>query len=270
MEGEIRAENVLLVEKQNRVCTITFNRPERRNALSPALLLQLSEYIDQLKKEDEIRCVVFRGAGDKAFSPGYDITALPTETDPEAMEARRKRNPYQLAIETIRDFPYPIIAMINGVAFGAGCEIAITCDIRIAVNTARLGMPPAKLGLVYSPGGLMRFINVIGLPNAKEMFFTGRSYSAERAREMGLVHYLLPSDQLIPFTYEMAHEISGNAPLSLKGMKTIFNLCLKHQRFDPEEIKQMEMLIAEAFASEDLKEGKQSFLEKRKPIFRGK
>ncbi len=263
-------ESVLLIEKEDRVCTITFNRPERRNALSPMLLLQLCEYFEQIKQEDEIRCVVLRGAGDKAFSSGYDITALPTETDPRAMEKKKKKTPFQLAIETIRDFPYPIIAMLNGLAFGGGCEIAITCDIRVAVDTARLGMPPAKLGLVYSPGGLMRFINVIGLANAKEMFFTGRYYSAERAREMGLVHYLLPSDQLIPFTYEMAHEISGNAPLSLKGMKTLFNLFLKHQRFDPEEMKQMEMLITKAFASEDLKEGKQAFLEKRKPIFKGK
>ncbi len=270
MEGNTMEESVLLIEKEDRVCTITFNRPERRNALSPMLLLQLCEYFEQIKQEDEIRCVVLRGAGDKAFSSGYDITALPTETDPRAMEARRKKTPFQLAIEAIRDFPYPIIAMLNGLAFGGGCEIAITCDIRVAVDTARLGMPPAKLGLVYSPGGLMRFINVIGLANAKEMFFTGRSCSAERAREMGLVHYLLPSDQLIPFTYEMAHEISGNAPLSLKGMKTLFNLFLKHQRFDPEEMKQMEMLITKAFASEDLKEGKQAFLEKRKPIFKGK
>ena len=263
-------QNLLLTEKRERVFMINFNRPERRNALSPLLLFQLSELLGHLKKEDEIRCVVLRGAGDKAFSSGYDITAIPTNVSPEVLEALRKKNPLETALEAIMDFPYPVIAMINGMAFGAGCEVAVTCDIRICVDTARLGMPPAKLGVIYLPAGIMRLVNVVGLANAKEIFFTGRYFSASRAKEMGLIHYVFPAVQLESFTDEMAQEISGNAPLSLKGMKRIINACLKHQKMDPEDMTTIEMLIAQAFNSEDLKEGQKAFLEKRKPVFKGR
>jgi len=262
--------NLLLIEKQERVSLIRFNRPERRNALSPLLLYQLSEMLAQLKKEDEVRCLVVRGAGDKAFSSGYDIAAIPTDVSPEVLQELRRKNPLETALQAIRDFPYPIIAMINGMAFGAGCELAVTCDIRIAANSARLGMPPAKLGMVYMPAGIMRFVNAVGLANAKEIFFTGRYFPASRAKEMGLVQYVLPDDQLLSFTEEMAQEISGNAPLSLKGMKRIFQVCLKHQKIDPEDQKEIEMLVAQALNSEDLKEGQKAFLEKRKPIFKGR
>ena len=263
-------QNLLLTEKRNRIFRIIFNRPERRNALSPLLLYQLSEMLGQLKKEDEIRCVVFRGAGDKAFSSGYDITAIPTGVSPEVMEILKKKNPLQMALAAVRDFPYPVLAMVNGMAFGAGCEVAVTCDIRIAAESARLGMPPAKLGLIYLPAGLMRFVNVIGMANAKEIFFTGRYFSVARAKEMGLVNYVVPDSQLVSFTEEMAQEISGNAPLSLKGMKTIFNTLVKYQKIDPEDMKAVELLVAQSFNSEDLKEGQKAFLEKRKPVFKGR
>ncbi|MDI6753728.1 MAG: enoyl-CoA hydratase-related protein [Thermodesulfobacteriota bacterium] len=269
-KGEKMEENLLLLEKREGVGIIAFNRPERRNALSPLLLYQLSEMLNQLKMEDEIRCVVLKGAGDKAFSSGYDITAIPTNISPEVMEALKTKNPLQMALEAIQEFPYPVIAMINGMALGAGCELAMTCDIRIAVDTARLGMPPAKLGLVYMPAGIMRFVNVAGLANAKEIFFTGRYFPASRAKEMGLVHYLLPMEQLLPFTEEMAQEIAGNAPLSLKGMKTIFNAWGKSQQMEAEDRKEIERLVAQAFNSEDLKEGQKAFFEKRNPIFKGR
>jgi len=263
-------EKLLLIEKREKVCTIILNRPARRNALSPLLLFQLADTLKCIKEEGEIRCLVIRGVGDIAFSSGYDITAIPTGVSPEVMEALRKKNPLQLALEAIHDFPYPVIAMINGVAFGAGWEMAMTCDIRIAVETAQFGMPPAKLGMVYMPAGIRRFVNVAGLANAKEIFFTGRSYPASRAKEMGLVHYVLPADQFASFTEEMAREISENAPLSLKGIKTIFNACLKHQQIEPEDMKHIEIIVAQAFNSEDLKEGQKAFLERRKPVFKGR
>ena len=261
---------LLLTEKKGKVFWISFNRPERRNALSPLLLLELAETLGRLKEENEVRCVVLRGAGDKAFSSGYDISAIPTNVSPEVMEQLRKKNPLQSALEAIEEFPYPVVAMINGVAFGAGCELAAACDIRISLDSARLGMPPAKLGLVYMPAGLMRFINTVGIANTKEIFFTGRYFPASRAREMGLVHYVLPADQLEAFTAEMAEEIAGNAPLSLKGMKFIFRAGLKHQKIEAEDMKAIERIVAEAFNSEDLKEGQKAFAEKRKPVFQGR
>jgi len=263
-------ENLLLIERKERIGTLTINRPEKRNALSPLLLFQLADSLTQLKEEGEVRCLVIRGAGDKAFSAGYDISDLPSNLSPEEAEALKAKNPLQIGLQAVMDFPYPVIAMINGPAFGAGCELAIACDIRIAADNARLSMPPAKLGMIYRAVGILRFINVIGLANAKEMFFTGRAYEASRVKEMGLVNYVVPSSELVPFAYQMAQEISENAPLSLKGLKFIFNKCFQFQKINPEDAQQIEALWVQAFNSEDLKEGPRAFKEKRKPVFKGR
>lgn len=263
-------EELLITETKERVSTLSINRPERRNALTPLMMYQLSETLARLAREDEVRCVILRGAGDVAFSSGYDIGSLPTDASPEVMAAIRKENPMLMATEAITAFPYPVIAMINGLAFGAGCELAVACDLRIAVDSARMGMPPAKLGLLYMPPGIMRFINVVGLANAKEIFLVGRYFPVSRAKEMGLVHYVLPPDQLVPFTEAMAREIAENAPLSLKGIKMIFNALLKHQKVEGEDLEKIQALVAQALNSEDLKEGQKAFKEKRKPVFKGK
>lgn len=263
-------EEFLIMERQERVGTIIINRPERRNALSPLMLFKMAELLGELQKENEIRCIVIRGAGEKAFSAGYDISDLPVDLTPEMAEAFRTKNPLRTALKAIIDFPYPVIAMINGHAIGAGCELAMTCDIRIAAEGAKLSMPPAKLGIVYHWSGVFQFINTAGLANAKEMFFTGRVYEAHQAREMGLVNYVVPADKLTSFAYEMAQEISENAPLSLKGLKTIFNKYLFNQKVSREDIQEMENLVDQAFHSEDLKEGQKAFQEKRKPIFKGR
>jgi enoyl-CoA hydratase len=264
------AEQLLLTEKNERVCTIIFNRPEKRNALTPVMLFQLTELLKSIQEEAEIRCLVFRGAGDKAFTAGYDISAIPSDMTPEQAAALKVKSPFQDVLNAVQDFPYPVIAMLNGHAFGAGCDLAMTCDVRIAAENAQIGIPPAKLGIVYQPDGIQRLINIAGLANAKEIFFTGRSYRAPRAKEMGLVHYVLPQDQLASFTYEMAREISENAPLSLKGMKVIFNKIFLSQKLDPRDTEEIENMRLQAFNSEDLKEGQRAFKEKRKPIFQGR
>lgn len=263
-------ENFLLTEKKEKICTIILNRPERRNALSPIMLFQLADTLTRIKEEGEVHCLVIRGAGETAFSSGYDISAIPTNLTPEIAEAFKTKNPLQAGLGAVIDFPYPVIAMINGHAFGAGCELAMCCDIRIAAEGARLSMPPARLGVIYHGSGIMRFINVVGLANAKEMFFTGRAYEASRAREMGLLNYVVPADRLSSFTYEMAQEISENAPLSLRGLKVIFNKCLQYQKIDPQDDQEIEALRNQAFNSEDLKEGQRAFQEKRKPVFKGR
>lgn len=263
-------EKLLLVEKKGRICTISFNRPEKRNALSPLLLFQLTDTIEQLKKEGEIRCLILRGAGDKAFSSGYDISAIPTNPTPEMAEALRVKNPFQTALQAVIDFPYPVIAMIKGPALGAACELAVACDLRIAAEDSRFGIPPAKLGLVYSWSGIMRLINVIGVGYTKEIFFTGRTFDAARAREMGLVNHVVPVDQFDSFTYAMAEEISENAPLSLTGMKTVFRKCEKCQKLDPQDALEIETLRQQALNSEDSKEAQRAFKEKRKPVFHGR
>jgi enoyl-CoA hydratase/carnithine racemase len=160
--------------------------------------------------------------------------------------------------------------MINGHAFGAAFDLAMACDLRIAAENARMGLPPAKLGIIYQPDGILRMINTVGVANAKEIFFTGRSYAAPKAKEMGLVHYVFPQDQLASVTYEMAREISENAPLSLKGMKVIFNKIFLSQKLDPQDAAEIKALRLQAFNSEDIKEGQRAFKEKRKPVFKGK
>ncbi len=263
-------EKLLIVEKKGRVCTVTFNRPEKRNALTPLMLFQLADLLKSIQEEGEIRCLVLRGAGDKAFSAGYDISEIPRDMTPEMAAAFKAKNPLHTGLQSIIDFPYPVIAMLNGHAFGAGCDLAMTCDLRFAAEHAQMGLPPAKLGIIYQPGGILRMINIVGLANAKEIFFTGRSYAAPKALEMGMVNYVLPPDQLFSFTYTMAREISENAPLSLKGMKVIFNKIFLSQKMDPKDAEEIEALRLQAFNSEDIKEGQRAFKEKRKPVFQGR
>jgi len=261
---------ILIVEKKDRVATLILNRPEKRNSLSPDLLIRIHQTLDEFVQEDRVRVVVIRGVGDKAFSSGYDIAAIPTEVSPEVQEKLKRQNPLELAIHSVVNFPYPVIALLNGYAFGAGCELAVCCDLRIGADDIRMGMPPAKLGLVYPLSGLMRFVQIIGLPNTRELFFTGRYYSAQRAKEMGLVNYLLPRQEVESFTYEMAAEMAGNAPLSVKGTKRILNLLSQSITLSDQGLQEAHELVAQAFNSEDLKEGQTAFLQKRKPEFKGR
>jgi enoyl-CoA hydratase/carnithine racemase len=265
MENEI-----LLIERKEHVCTLILNRPEKRNSLSPDLLVQIHQTLQKCSKDDEIRAVIIRGIGDRAFSSGYDISAIPTDLDTEIQDVLKTHNHLKLALESIVSYPYPVIAMLNGDAFGAGCELAIACDIRIGADNIRMGMPPAKLGVVYFPEGLQRFIQIIGLSRTKELFFTGRYYEGPRIKKMGLVDYMVPRSQLETYTYSLAQEIAGNAPLSLIGTKRIINLLLRSAKIDEKDRKEAEEIIVKALNSEDLKEGQMAFLEKRKPNFKGK
>lgn len=262
--------DILLVEKKDRVATLIFNRPEKRNSLSLDLLIKIYQTLKNFSQEDEIRAVVLRGVGDKAFSSGYDIAAIPTEVSTEAQEDLKRESPLDLAFHSVINFPYPVIAMLNGYAYGAGCEMAVCCDLCIGADDIRMGMPPAKLGLVYSVAGLRRFAQEVGFSKAREIFFTGRYYSAQKAKELGLVDYLVPRAELESFTYEMAQEIAGNAPLAVKGMKRILNLLMKSFTLSEQDYQEANKIIAQAFNSADLKEAQTAFLQKRKPEFKGR
>jgi enoyl-CoA hydratase/carnithine racemase len=261
---------VLLKEIRGNVGTLTFNRPERRNAISPDMLVQIHMTLKEWAETDTVRAVVFTGGEGKAFSSGYDILSIPTEVTEETKEILKSANPLEIGLHTVKNFPYPTIAMVNGYAFGAGVNTCMCCDIRIAADDVKMGMPPAKLGLVYHPEGLRQFIHVLGMARTREIFFTGKTYQGRELLEMGLVDHLVPRAELKEATYRMAEEIAGNAPLSLKGSKRIVNMLEDSLYLTEAQLAEAEELITRAFNSQDLKEGQTAFIEKRKPRFVGK
>lgn len=258
--------NELEILENGTICTITFNRPEKRNLLTPDMLLELEAALERLEHEDKVRCVILTGSGDKAFSSGYDISAIAPD---DMIKNHEGDNPLPKAVKAIERFPYPVIAMMNGHAFGAGLEIAATSDIRILTEGSSLGMPPAKLGVVYSYRGIKKFLNLIGPGYTKELFLIGRSIDSKKALDMGLVNYLVKQSELEEFTYALAAEVSENAPLSLKALKEMTLIWERNQNISEDDEDLLRELTLRVQNSSDYKEGQKSFAEKRKPKFRG-
>jgi enoyl-CoA hydratase len=269
-EVNLTEDNILLVETKDHFGTLTLNRPHKRNALSPDLLIKLYQAFQEIGQNDNIRTIVLKGAGDKAFSSGYDIAAIPTDIPEDLADRLKEENPLDLALSGVQAYPYPVIAMLNGHAFGAGCELAASCDIRIAADDIKMGIPAAKLGLVYPVRGLMQYVQTIGISATSELLFTGRAIGADRALAIGLINFALPRAELESFTADIAQEIAGNAPLALKGTKRILNLIRRSLQMPAEHLQEAETIITRAFNSDDLKEGQAAFLDKRKPVFKGR
>jgi enoyl-CoA hydratase/carnithine racemase len=257
------SDDLLILEKKAAIATVIINRPRMRNSLNPELLFKIAECFRNLAQTDKIRAVVIRGEGGEAFSSGYDISELPAY-----IKSQREKTPVDVGLEAIEQYPYPVISMIDGFALGAGCELAMTCDIRIASEKSKIGMPPSRLGVIYSPHGIQKFINIMGLANTMEAFYTGRIYEAKIAREMGMLNHVVPNEVLHSFTYDIADEISRNAPLSLKGHTKIFRMLHHYQGIQEKDYPQIEKIISEAFKSKDYEEGVLAFFQKRKPVFK--
>jgi enoyl-CoA hydratase/carnithine racemase len=268
MAEELAGGKLLLDEPAEAVARLRINNPAKRNALDHDILDGLAEVLPGLDHGIETRCVVITGA-EAHFSAGYDISALSgqsLERDAQALVA----HPFHAAIEAIAEHPWPTVAAIGGDCLGGGLELAITCDLRICTGSARLGMPPVKLGLIYGHTGLRRFLDTIGLARTKEMFLTGRNITARRAHEIGLVGDVVGEDDLESASIELAEGIAANAPLSLKGNKRAIETLNSHPVLRPQEEIDLVKLREASLASEDFREAITAFAEKRKPKWRGR
>ena len=215
----------------------------------------------------EVRCVILTGEG-RTFSAGYDLAAIPDdsfEADAEALVA----HPFTAALDAVANHPWPVVAALNGHALGGGLELALCADLRIAARGAKLGMPPAKLGLIYGHTGLRRFIDAIGVPRTKELFLTGRNISAERAERIGLVGEVVDDEDVEAASLELAAEIAANAPLAARGNKHAIDALAANPVPSPELERELIELRRSCFASADFREGVAAFAEKRKPRWRG-
>jgi enoyl-CoA hydratase/carnithine racemase len=250
------------------VARLRITNPDRRNALDHAILDAIAAAMPTLDRGIEVRCVVLTGS-EGMFSAGYDIVGIAEETfatEAEALVA----HPFHAAIEAVAAHPYPVIAAVNGHCLGGGLELALSCDLRLAQRGAKLGMPPAKLGLIYSHTGLMRFISAIGVPRTKELFLLGRNVDADRAESIGLVNDVVEPDEIEDAAVALAAEIAGNAPLSLRGNKRAIDTLDGFARLTPEQERDLIELRQSCFTSEDLREGIQAFGQKRKPVWQGR
>jgi enoyl-CoA hydratase/carnithine racemase len=256
-------DKLQLDEPVENVARLTISNPERRGALDHELLDALAEYTRTL----EARCLVIRGSG-RVFSAGYDIGGFEEGHFEESAE-RLVAHPFQDAIEALDAYPYPVLGQINGHAIGGGLELALACDFRVAARGVKLGMPPAKLGLIYSHTGLRRFIDVCGVANTAELFYVGRNVDAERAERMGLVNEVVEPGQLDEHVLDLAAEIAANAPLSLAGNKRVIRT-LRDQPLPAEVERELIELRESCFTSEDFREGVRAFSEKRKPRWQGR
>ena len=254
------------------VGTVFINRPDRGNSLSIELLAELRRLLVSLQRRDDVRVVVFRGAGGKHFSSGFDFTQILTPDSDVYNDSRPLRKSDDRIDETmtlVAGCPYPTIAMIEGMAVGTGCELASSCDLRLAAEDATFGMPPVRLGILYSPAAIGMYVNLIGLAGAKELFFSGRRLNAQRALQLGLVNAIHPVEELERETYLLAREIALNAPLAVQGTKAIIHQ-LRPARGPVLAGPEADRLLDRAWSSADLREGVKSLLEKRRPRYEGR
>jgi enoyl-CoA hydratase/carnithine racemase len=267
---ELADGKLLIDEPADGVVRLTISNPAKRNALDHPILDAISDTLGELSAPSSpARCVLVTGAHGM-FSAGYDIGEIPDAEFEERAE-RLVAHPFTQAIDALQAFPRPTLAMLPGHTIGGGLELALACDLRVANDAIKLGMPPAKLGLVYSHTGLRRFIDAIGAARTRELFLLGSYIDAPTALAWGLVNRVAAGDALETLTLELAVELAGNAPLSQTGNKRVIAALLSAEGELPAEVEEELIELRRAsFASEDMREGMRAFAERRAPRWRGR
>jgi enoyl-CoA hydratase/carnithine racemase len=263
VDERLAGGKLILDRPAEAVARLRISNPKRRNALDHEILDAIAEALPKLDHGIETRCVLIAGEPPD-FSAGYDIAGIAEETferDAEALVA----HPFHGAMEAISKYPWPTVAAIAGNCLGGGLELAITCDLRICAAGAQLGMPPAKLGLIYGHTGLRRFLDTIGLSRTKELFLTGRNLEAGRAERIGLVNEVVGDERLERESVALAAEIAANAPLSMRGNKRAIDLLNSSPVLSEQQEAGLIALRESCFASEDFREGIDAFAAKRRP-----
>jgi enoyl-CoA hydratase/carnithine racemase len=267
---ELADGKLLVDEPAADVVRLTISNPAKRNALDHPILDAITATLTELASPDsETRCLLVTGAHGM-FSAGYDIGEIPEE-EFEARAERLVAHPFTEAIDALEAFPYPTLAALPGHTIGGGLELALACDMRVAQEGIKLGMPPAKLGLVYSHTGLRRFLDAIGAARTRELFLLGRYIDAPTALAWGLVNRVARAERLEAESLELAAELAANAPLSQAGNKRVIAELLRAEgQLDPAVEQELIELRRASFASEDMREGMRAFAEKRPPRWRGR
>ena len=245
-------------EVEGQIGIITINRPKALNALNSAVLDELDKTLDAVDQE-AIRCLILTGAGEKSFVAGADIGEMSTLTKAEGEAFGKKGNDVFRKLET---FPIPVIAAVNGFALGGGCEISMSCDIRICSENAVFGQPEAGLGITPGFGGTQRLARIVGTGKAKEMIYGARNIKAEEAYRIGLVNNVYPAEELMPAAKKLASTIARNAPIAVRNCKRAINEVIQVDMDQAIVIE--EKLFGSCFETCDQKEGMNAFLEKRK------
>ena len=257
--------NLIRVHRDGFITTIELNRPQKLNALTKSMWQSLSEVIEQLSSESEVRCIILRGAGDKAFSPGNDISEFENERS-DSTQARAYGAVMNRTLSALGDCPIPLVALVKGVCVGGGLELAALCDLRICSESSRFGVPIKKLGLVMALPELAGLVALVGRASALEILLEGRVFDAAEALAKGLVHRVVADERVEEETYATAERIAEGAPLVARWHKKFIA-----RLTDPTPLSAKEIDEGYAcFDTEDFRIGYQSFLNKTKPQFVGR